>query len=84
MVANDRLRATGWEPRLHSDEVYVEADPGGPLASMSPRRRQELSLIGVALAVVGAIGGVAWLVRRSRRGARQIGWYALTDRWCGR
>ena len=72
VVANDRLRATGWEPNLHSDEVYVEADPGGPLASMSPRRRQELSLIGVALAVVGTIGGVVWLVRRSHRRARPI------------
>jgi nucleoside-diphosphate-sugar epimerase len=67
VVANDRLRATGWEPTLHSDEVYVEADPGGPLASMSPRRRQELSLAGVALALVSAVGGAVWLVRRRRR-----------------
>jgi len=71
VVANDRLRATGWEPRQRSDEVYVEADPGGPLASMSPRRRQELSLAAVGLAVVGGIAGAVGLVRRSRRRARQ-------------
>ena len=71
VVANDRLRATGWEPQLRSDEVYVEADPGGPLASMSPRRRQELSLAGVAVALVGVVGGVAWLLRRRYRARQQ-------------
>ena len=70
VVANDRLRATGWEPALRSDEVYVEADPGGPLASMSPRRRQELSLAGVVVALVGAVGGVVWVLRRRHRRAR--------------
>jgi nucleoside-diphosphate-sugar epimerase len=71
VVANDRLRATGWEPTLRNDEVYVEADPGGPLASMSPRRRQELSLAGVALALGGVVGGAIWLVRRRRRAPRE-------------
>jgi len=48
----------------------VEADPGGPLASMSPRRRQELSLAGVVVALVGAVGGVVWVLRRRHRRAR--------------
>jgi len=73
VVANDRLRATGWEPRLRSDEVYVEADPGGPLASMSPRRRQELSLAGVTLALGGAFGGAVWALRRRHRRTRSAG-----------
>jgi len=67
VVANDRLKATGWEPRHANDEVYVEADPGGPLASMSPRRRQELSLFGAAAVVALGIGSVVWAVRRRRR-----------------
>jgi nucleoside-diphosphate-sugar epimerase len=67
VVANDRLRATGWEPSLRNEEVYVEVDPGGPLALMSPRRRQELSLAGAALAALGLVGGVVWLVRRRTR-----------------
>jgi nucleoside-diphosphate-sugar epimerase len=69
VVANDRLRSTGWAPEHRNDEVYVEADPGGPLASLSPRRRQELSLLGVAVVAVGVgLGVTAWLVRRHRRG----------------
>ncbi len=67
VVANDRLRATGWEPEHHNDEVYVEADPGGPLAAMSPRRRQELSLAGAGFAVAALAGGVVWLIRRHRK-----------------
>jgi nucleoside-diphosphate-sugar epimerase len=67
VVANDRLRATGWEPRHRNDEVYVEADPGGPLATVSPRRRQEISLAVAGLSLVGLVGGVVALVRRRRR-----------------
>ncbi len=46
----------------HSDEVYVEADPGGPLAAMSPRRRQEISLAAAGLAVAGSVVGAVLLV----------------------
>jgi nucleoside-diphosphate-sugar epimerase len=68
VVANDRLRATGWEPALRSEEVYVEADPGGPLATMSPRRRQELSLGALGLVLTGGVAALVWvLVRRRRR-----------------
>ena len=67
VVANDRLRATGWQPQYRNDEVYVEADPGGPLADMSPRRRQEISLAVAGLAVAGVVGGAVALIRRSRR-----------------
>ncbi len=68
VVANDRLRATGWEPRLRNEEVYVEADPGGPLADMSPRRRQEISLAVAGLGLVGLVVGVVALIRRRARG----------------
>lgn len=67
VVANDRLRATGWAPRHRNEEVYVEADPGGPLASLSARRRQELSLAAAAGLVVAVTGGVVWALRRRRR-----------------
>lgn len=69
IVANDKLRATGWEPRHRNDEVYVEADPGGPLATMNPRHRQELSLVaaGAALVTFIAAGVFAIRVRRRRR-----------------
>jgi len=67
VVANDRLQATGWHPRHSSEEAYVEADPGGPLASMSPRRRQELSLLAAVGVLVAAVGGITWVIRRRRR-----------------
>jgi nucleoside-diphosphate-sugar epimerase len=67
VVANDRLKAAGWEPTVGNDEAYVGAVPAGPLATLSPRRRQELALGATgALAAGVAVGAVA-LVRRARR-----------------
>jgi len=67
VVANDRLRATGWVPRYRNEEVYVEADPGGPLASLSARRRQEISLAAAAGVMVASVGLAVWALRRRRR-----------------
>jgi nucleoside-diphosphate-sugar epimerase len=67
VVANDRLRATGWEPHHRNDEVYIEADPGGPLATMSAKRRQQLSLAASGVGVGLVATGVALGVRRVRR-----------------
>jgi nucleoside-diphosphate-sugar epimerase len=67
VIANDRLRAAGWVPTHTSEEAYVEADQGGPLASLNPRRRQLLSLGVIAVAVVAAVAGVVVLVRRRTR-----------------
>jgi len=67
VVANDRLKATGWAPRHRNEEVYVEADPGGPLASLSAGRRQELSLALAAGAVVAGIGALVFVARRRTR-----------------
>ena len=66
VVANDRLRATGWAPRHRNEEAYIEADPGGPLASMSPRRRQELSLLAAGAVLAAGTGAVLWALRRRR------------------
>lgn len=67
VVANDRLRAAGWSPSHTNEEAWVAAHPGGPLATMSPRRRQELILGGsVAALLAAATGVVVWLRRRSR------------------
>ncbi len=67
VVANDRLRATGWAPTARSEEAYVEATPAGPWATLSPTRRQELALGGTAAAAVGAAGAALVLVRRRSR-----------------
>ncbi len=61
VVANDKLRQMGWEPRFTNEEAFVVSTPTPPWM-MSAKRRQELSLAaagaGVAL-VVGALGAAA-------------------------
>ncbi len=68
VVANDRLKALGWEPVHTNEEAFVAGHAPGPLATMSPRRRQELAL-GVAGTTIFAAGlaATAVLRRRARR-----------------
>lgn len=67
VVANDRLRADGWEPVATNEEAYVASHRASPWATLSPRRRQELAL-GVSAAVGGlVVVGAAALLRRRRR-----------------
>ena len=67
VVANDRLRATGWEPKHTSEEAFV-AGAGVPTwQSLSLGRRQAVG-VGVAAAVVAAgVGGAVAMARRHRR-----------------
>lgn len=67
VVANDKLRAAGWTPGFTNEEAWVAGHPAGPLATLSPRRRQELILgaAGAALAGGGAVAVAA--IRRNRR-----------------
>jgi hypothetical protein len=53
-VANDRLRAAGWEPASTNEEAFVDGDRENPLLTLNAHRRQMLSL--------GAVGAVAALV----------------------
>jgi nucleoside-diphosphate-sugar epimerase len=66
VVANDRLRSLSWTPTQLSEEAYVEAVPAGPWATLSPSRRQQIALGGAGALIVGALGGLAILVRRAR------------------
>jgi nucleoside-diphosphate-sugar epimerase len=54
VVANDRLRATGWAPTSTSEEAVVATRHGVWWRELSPNRRQQL-----ALGVVGLVGVVA-------------------------
>ncbi|MEX2292352.1 MAG: NAD-dependent epimerase/dehydratase family protein [Acidimicrobiales bacterium] len=67
VIANDRLKADGWAPASSNEEAYVGAHRAGPWATLSPRRRQEAALGAVGLFLVGAVAGVAVVVRRRRR-----------------
>jgi nucleoside-diphosphate-sugar epimerase len=67
VIANDRLRAAGWEPQLSNEEAYVTAHEAGPWATLSPRRRQEIALAVSAVAIAGAVTGTVALLRRRTR-----------------
>ena len=67
VVANDRLRAAGWSARVSNEEACVEAHEAGPLATMSPKRRQELLLGGAVAAVAALATGAVVVTRRLLR-----------------
>jgi nucleoside-diphosphate-sugar epimerase len=69
VIANDRLKADGWIPAHSNEEAFVDGTPATALATLSPRRRQELALgvSGGVLAVGLAAGTWAGLRRRARR-----------------
>jgi nucleoside-diphosphate-sugar epimerase len=67
VVANDRLRADGWEPATSNEEAFVASHRAGPWATLSPSRRQELALGATAVALLGSVAGTVGLVRRRRR-----------------
>ena len=66
VIANDRLKADGWEPSSSNEEAYVGAHRAGPWATLSPRRRQEIALGAAGAALLGAIAGAAFVLRRRR------------------
>ncbi|HUS60764.1 MAG TPA: NAD-dependent epimerase/dehydratase family protein [Acidimicrobiales bacterium] len=65
-VANDRLRAEGWEPERTNEEVLVAARPGSRWRELSPKRRQEIALAVSGTAIVGLVAGVVAVLRRRR------------------
>lgn len=64
VVANDRLRATGWGAEVSNEEACVEAHEAPPWATISPRRRQEIALGVAGAGILAAATGGALAVRR--------------------
>lgn len=67
VVANDRLRATGWTPEFSNEEALVLGTPAPWWRSFTLRRRQELALGAVGAAAAGVMAGAGlaarWFVR---------------------
>ncbi|MGZ0229736.1 MAG: NAD-dependent epimerase/dehydratase family protein, partial [Acidimicrobiales bacterium] len=58
VVANDQLKAHGWEPRRTTEQTVVESIRPKPWAMVSSRKRQQIALGGAA-AVLATGAGIA-------------------------
>jgi nucleoside-diphosphate-sugar epimerase len=72
IVANDKLRGEGWEPSVTNEQAYVEGTEAKWWTMVTPKRRQEIALGGMAagiaaLAVAGVVIGRRWWRRRAPR-----------------
>jgi nucleoside-diphosphate-sugar epimerase len=68
VISADRLRALGWSASHTNQEAFVAGHRPLPWATVSPRRRQELTLgISAAALAAGAAAAVAVVRRASRR-----------------
>jgi nucleoside-diphosphate-sugar epimerase len=67
VVANDRLRAAGWQPSFTNEEAFIAVARPAPLAGLIARRRQELTLGAAGVLMAGAAGAVVVLVRHRAR-----------------
>ena len=70
LVANDRLKAAGWRPTVTNEQAYVEGTEAKWWTMVTPKRRQELSLGALVVAILVALGVTVRLVRRAQRRRR--------------
>lgn len=71
VVANDRLRAAGWEPSLTNQEAWVAGTPPPMLGLVNGQRRQEIALGVVSSVGAAAVGGTLWALRGSTNRLRR-------------
>lgn len=68
VVSSDRLRGTGWQPTYSNEEAFVASHRERWWASLSARRRQEISLVAMTAGIATLMGlAVAALRRLFRR-----------------
>jgi nucleoside-diphosphate-sugar epimerase len=72
LVANDRLKAEGWQPTVTNEQAYVEGTEAKWWTLVSPKRRQEISLGGLAAGVVLLAVLVFAGVRRARARRKKL------------
>lgn len=69
VVANDKLKATGWSPAFTNEEALVAARKGSWWRELSPKRRQELALSAAGVAGAGVVTAIVLAVRAAGRRA---------------
>jgi nucleoside-diphosphate-sugar epimerase len=70
LVANDRLKAEGWTPRVTNEQAYVAGTETRWWQLLTPKRRQELALGAAGVAAAGAVVTAVLLIRRAVRARR--------------
>jgi hypothetical protein len=74
VVANDRLRAAGWQPSFSNEEALVAGAPPSPWQTLNARKKQALALGGAAVGLAGlTVGGVAVVRALRRRRSERLG-----------
>ena len=67
VVSADKLKSLGWTATQTNEEAFVAGHKPMPWATVSPRRRQELTLGISALALVGGAAGAVLGIRRLKK-----------------
>jgi nucleoside-diphosphate-sugar epimerase len=67
LVANDRLKAEGWQPTVTNEQAYVEGTGGKWWTMVTPKRRQEITLGVSGVLVAGLTAAVVRIVVVTRR-----------------
>jgi hypothetical protein len=73
VVSADKLKAAGWSATVTNQEAFVAGHRAAPWATVSPKRRQELTLAASAVAAVAVVAGGVALVTALRRRRRRDG-----------
>ena len=65
LVANDRLKAEGWQPQITNEQAYVAGTETRWWQLLTPKRRQELALGVAGFLTVGGLVAAGLVIRRA-------------------
>ena len=64
LVSNGKLRAEGWVPKVTNEQTFVEGTDEKWWTILTPKRKQEIALGAMVVAIIGVVIGVVSLLRR--------------------
>jgi nucleoside-diphosphate-sugar epimerase len=70
VVSNDRMRAAGWKPRHTNEQAFVASTDAKWWTVLTPKRKQELTLVVSGVLGAGVITAVVVLIRKILRSRR--------------